>query len=206
MRRLALILAVTTAGLAGPALAQETGGSGTGGSSPDAVTREYPVQGNAPRFCAVGTPTLSTTVSNNVRNLAGGVVTIDTLADPNTLTTRAAEFGILLDAVCNYAHRLTITSENNGLWRDPVAGSVPAGFAGAIPYEARVDWAGDQTILRAEAEARREQAETALVSLPNAGSMLIDVAITAGATNKATNTPLLAGTYRDTIRVTIEPQ
>lgn len=201
MRALAPLLILASVCMANAAMAQTTE---TPGTTP--VVRVYAVEGDAPRFCAVGTPTLSTTVNNNIRSLTGGVVTIDTLADPTTLTTRAAQFGILLDAVCNYAHRLTITSENNGLWRDPVAGVTPAGFAGAIPYRATVDWAGDETILDAEAESRREQAETALVSLPYAGNVLIDVAITAGATNKATNTPLLAGTYRDTIRVTIEPQ
>ena len=200
-RALILFAGLGLSAAAGPVLAQPTA------QTQSAVTREYDVEGNAPGFCAVGAPTLSqTSPTSNVRNVAGGVVTIDTLADPTTLTTRSAQFGVQVEAVCNQAHRLTITSENNGLWRDPVAGVVPAAFAGAIPYRATMAWAGDETQLTADAESRREQSQIALVAQPNIGNVVIDIAIEQGATNKATNTPLLAGTYRDTLRVTIEPQ
>ena len=177
------------------------------GQAPAGGNAQFQVTADVARFCTVGNPTLSNaTATNNVRSLADGVLTIDALMDATTLSTRAAEFGIALEAVCNYNHRVILTSENNGLWREPEAGVVPGGFAGAVPYRASLDWAGEQTILAANAETRRAESREMAVAKPNAGSVLIDVRINEGATNRAANLPLLAGVYRDTLRVTIEPE
>jgi hypothetical protein len=167
----------------------------------------HAVAGNAPEMCALGEPTLSNTnPAVNIRNLSGRTVTIDELSDRETLSTRATSVELSFEGFCNYPHQITIESDNNGLFRQSAGNETAAGFGNAVPYTAELRWA-DQTVrLQADALTRREVRQSSIFDDPATGPLLLRVEVARGATNVATAAPLLAGEYRDIIRITVGPQ
>lgn len=163
------------------------------------------LSGEADQMCTVGQPTQSTGGLTNFDTPSGSVFGITRLADPETLSTRAATITLSMDAMCNTIHRVVIASDNNGLWRQGVT-TVPSGFGSAVPYTANLVWADQQYPLTAEAASRRTVEEEMLIGRPNTGEMLIEFEINAGATNAGLGAPLLAGEYSDVLRVTVESQ
>jgi len=181
--------------LAGPAPAAT--------ASPKVMT----VTGNAPQICAVQNPVVGAGALVNFRSLNGSTLQIDQLADPKTLATSAALADIRFAAVCNYPHRITLESDNNGLWRGGSAGSTPPpGFADGVPYTATLIWGPVNSRFEADATGRRINQSSVPVDEATAGDIEIHLAIQAGASNLRANAPLIAGVYTDTLRVTVEPQ
>lgn len=161
--------------------------------------------GFAEQGCVVGLPVQGGTPPVNVDSLSGQVFSVTQLTDPVTLTTRAASVTLTMDAMCNSIHRVIIASDNNGLWRQN-AGVAPSGFGSAVPYEANLVWADQQHLMTADGGTRRYVEDVMLVGRAAAGDMLIEFAIDAGSTNAGINAPLLAGTYSDVLRITVQPQ
>lgn len=163
------------------------------------------VRGQADQICVLASPELGTGATENFNTPSGGVYVIEQLADPSTLTTRAARLTVSFEAMCNGVHRVVITSDNAGLWRTEL--TTPAdGFGSAVPYQLQLDWADETRVLLAEAGSRQAQEWDLLVGRPNAGEILLGFSIDAGATNQGFNTPLLAGVYSDVVTVTVEAQ
>lgn len=197
MRGLASISSVAIAmGLVGAASAQTVS------------SKTMAVQGAAPQVCAVQSPTISATGALvNFRGLNGTTLQIDQLTDPQTLATRAASVNVSFAAVCNYPHRITVESQNNGLWRNAVGGTgAPTGFADGVPYTATLNWGDVVQRFEVNASSRRLSQVSVLVDKATAGSILLSLNIQSGASNLRANAPLIAGTYQDTLRVTVEPQ
>ncbi|TMJ11577.1 MAG: hypothetical protein E6G94_15665 [Alphaproteobacteria bacterium] len=171
------------------------------------VTRSVPVTASAPPVCAIREPIVAAGGQINFRGLNGNTLQIDHLVDPHTLAAAAASVNITFDAVCNYPHRLILEAQNNGLWqtsqRPPDA---PPGFAYAVPYTATIDWGVEHGRLEADAKVRRIADRSILVDHPTSGEITIRLEIDAGASNTQANAPLLAGSYGDTLRITLEPQ
>lgn len=163
------------------------------------------VVGEASQKCTLGQPTQGDGALTNFDTPSGSVFGITSLADPETLSTRAATITLSMAAMCNSLHRVIIASDNNGLWREG-AGASPSGFGSAVPYEANLVWADQQYLLTAEASSRQTVEEQVLVGRPNTGALLIEFEINAGATNAGFGAPLLAGEYSDVLRVTLEAQ
>lgn len=168
---------------------------------------DFSVNANVPLSCAVGAPELSAGRQINFRGLNGSTLQIDQLVDPTTLSTAAASVEVRFEAVCNAPHRLKVETQNNGLWqtseRTP---RTPEGFGNAIPYRADVSWANRTLRLNADAGVRRIAENSLFVSGIGFGDILLRLEVDAGATNERANAPILAGTYGDTIRITLEPQ
>ena len=166
------------------------------------------VQGSAPQVCAVQSPTVAATGALvNFRGLNGTTLQIDQLTDPQTLATRAASVNISFSAVCNYPHRITLESLNNGLWRNASGGAgAPTGFADGVPYTATLNWGDVVQRFEVNASSRRFSQFFVLVDKATAGAILLRLDIQSGASNLRANAPLIAGTYQDTLRVTVEPQ
>lgn len=161
--------------------------------------------GEAEQQCTLAEPTQAPGGSSNFDAPVGGTFSITELADPLTLSTRAANVTVAFPAMCNTAHRVTLQTENNGLWRD--LGGVAAGdFGSAVPYDANMVWAGEQQTLQADASGRFQALETMIVTEPASGEILVEIEVAAGATNATTGAPLLAGDYADILRLTVEPQ
>jgi len=176
------------------------------GLTPAFGAATYTVVGSVPQLCTMEDPQLlNGTPQVNVTALTGNSIRIAQLTDPATMATRAASFDIGFKAECNYAHRLVVESQNNGLWRSALTGEGP-GFADAVPYTAVVRWGDTTTTFRADAAVRQISTITVPVNRPTQGFVELQFQILAGASNQQSFAPLLAGTYSDIIRVTVEPQ
>jgi hypothetical protein len=184
-------LAVSMACLTAPAWAQ------------DAQT--VSILGEVDLMCTLGQPSQGTGALNNFDTPSGTVFGITHLTDPETLSTRAANITLTLDAMCNGIHRVVIASDNNGLWRNG-AGAPQSGFGSAVPYTANLVWADQEYPLTAEAADRLAVEEQMLVGRPTTGEMLIEFSIGSGATNAGFGAPLLSGEYSDVLRITVESQ
>jgi hypothetical protein len=178
------------------------------GASAQAQTlggQNYLVRAQVPQVCTVELPVLANDRPPVNFSANGTSLTIDRLTDPESLAANAASVSVDFNAVCNYPHRIVVETQNNGLWRD--AQTNPAnGFADAVPYVATLQWGGVDTVLTVDAGFRGTRDFTVNVNEPAAGAIGLKIDIVAGASNTRANAPLLAGVYRDTIRVTVGPQ
>lgn len=178
---------------------------GVGASACAAAPVVLTAQGQTPKLCTLGEPQVNQGGATNLGAVTGASVDIAQLAEPTTLRTKATAFDINFDAVCNYVHKVTISSDNGGLFRATL-GSPRPGFANGVPYQATVDWADEETVMLAPAASVGQTSQTLTVGNPAAGTLTVKFRIDAGASNGAANTPLMAGPYRDTLRVTLGPQ
>jgi hypothetical protein len=139
-------------------------------ASPDPVsTVRFPVRGTVPDQCILGEPTVSGAGSAiNIRSVAGRVVTIESLADTQTLSTRGTAVTLTFAALCNYPYIVTLTSQNNGLYRQSAAATAPPGFANAVPYFAEIAWDGNARTLDADAKSRTPKIALLSSDLPTA--------------------------------------
>ena len=170
-------------------------------------SRSMPVTANAPQICALEQPQLAAGGQVNFRGLNGSTLQIDRLVDSATLATNAASVNVKFEAVCNYPHRISIETENNGLWQTSErTAAPPPGFAYAVPYRASLNWGTEQSRLEADAKVRRISEQSLMIGQPTAGEILLRFEIEPGASNVQANAPLLAGFYADTVRVIVEPQ
>ena len=175
-----------------------------GGANPAVFVTD--VGGRIPQFCSIGAASLSQ-ASNpiNVRAVTGATLEIETFVNATTLASQAASVEVAFDAVCNYPHLLTLASANNGLWRQSVAPAV-APFANAVPYRATATWGDVQIKLDADSGSRRAVSSKSSSQTPRAGQVTLALQVDPGASNVATNSPLLQGSYSDLITVTLGPQ
>ena len=155
--------------------------------------------------CILGQAELGDGAIHNFNSPSGAVFVISELTDTSTLTTRAAELSLELNAMCNSPHRLVLASENAGLWRTEVT-TTSSGFGSAVPYRIDLGWADENRNLVAEAASRENIEWEMLVGRPATGDVQIDFVIDAGATNAGTGAPLLSGAYSDVLTVTVESQ
>lgn len=170
-------------------------------------TAQYLVQGSVPEICTVQSPTLLTTrPAVNVTELAGQTLQITQLTNQSTLATNATSFDVGFATVCGLPHYVIVQSENNGLWRDVQTTPAP-GLADGVPYTATVYWGGAQTSFYADATAKQQTSASLAINEGAVGDIDLHFQIEPGASNgDQAYAPLLAGTYRDTIRVTVVPQ
>lgn len=173
----------------------------------DDNTRNMVVRGQVPRVCAISAPNLNSGAQINFRTLNGSSIEVDQLTDPVTLSTRAASVEITFPAVCNFAHQVVLESQNNGLWRSELGLTpAPTGFSDGVPYTATLIWGPVNTNFQADASSRQIRDRAQAVDQPVVGDIRLRLDIQPGATNLQTNAPLVAGVYRDTLRLTVEPQ
>lgn len=170
-------------------------------------TRNFTVIGNVPGGCALGTPEVAAGEQINFRGINGNTLQIAELVDPYTLSTKAASVQVSFDAVCNFPHTLSLESQNNGLFQTFEFSQDPAeGFGDGVPYTANVDWSDENLILLADARERRVAESRIFIDSTSAGELILRLDIGSGATNLRNFSPLLAGIYGDTIRITLEPR
>lgn len=173
----------------------------------NSATSAFTVNASVPGTCAVGAPVLSAGRQINFRGLNGTTLQIDQLVDPATLSTNAASVEVRFEAICTFPHRLQVETQNNGLWQtSELTPPTPEGFGNAVPYRADITWADRTLRLNADAGVRRIADNSVFVNGSGLGDILLRLEVDAGATNERANAPLLAGTYGDTIRITLEPQ
>ena len=130
------------------------------------------------------------------------VVTIPSLQDLTTAQLRPASITLMLNMVCNRAHSLRVTTGNGGLSFQAGSG-VPGtpGFANRVDYATMVNWGTASAQLQTSGVLR---AATPEVQSPGAfsGNLVLQVLIDESG---AGHLPLTAGTYTDTLTVTLSP-
>lgn len=189
-RTVCLVLA--SVAMAGPLRAQVT----------PAVVRAI---GSVDELCTLAAPQVNIGGASNIGSVAGSTVNIADLSDDQTLSTKATDFDVRFAAMCNFDHRVTVSSDRGGLW---LQGSTarPAGFADAVPYQAAFTWADGNQTLQANAASEGEIDSAFDVNHPAFGDIVIHVHVDQGATNAGSGAPLVAGTYEDILRVTLGAQ
>lgn len=162
------------------------------------------VTGSVGRMCVMVAPRVDVGASTNLGTVSGSAVRIAELSDEQ-MTTRATNFTARLSAMCNVSHQLIISSDRGGLWRSPTGATIP-GFANGVPYRAKVTWNGAQSTLTANAAGESPVQQTLNADAPGSGDIDVEFHIDQAATNAGSGAPLVAGSYTDTIRVTMGPQ
>jgi hypothetical protein len=169
--------------------------------------RTFPVNGNVPGTCTIGSPVLAPGEQINFRGLNGNTLQIDQLVDATTLSTRGASVVVRFEAICSFPHRLKVETQNNGLFQTSErSAAAPEGFGDAVPYTAFVEWGDKNLEVLADAVSRRTAETSTAVDAITAGDLRIRLEVEPGDTNLRANAPLLAGVYGDTLRITLEPQ
>ena len=186
-----MVVFSTSIALAAPAMAQQM----------QSVT----LLGEADRVCTLSSPELGNGPIENFSVPSGGVYSVEQLADPTTLTTRAARINLTMAAMCNGVHRVVVRSENSGLWRQGITADA-VGFGTAVPYSIDLSWADESPTLLADGSTRQLREWQILIGRPNAGDIEIDFSIQAGATNAGTGAPMVSGGYSDVVTLTVESQ
>ena len=169
--------------------------------------KDLGVSGSIPNLCVLGQFSQSDiTPLVNAASIGTGTVEILNLRDETTLSTASASISLAFDGMCNYPHRLSLESSNNGLFRTNATTENVAGFGTAIPYTATISWGGVDTVFEAYATRRGISNKSQLIASPSAGALQLSVLIRAGATNTRDGAPLVGGLFSDTLRITVEPQ
>jgi hypothetical protein len=169
------------------------------------VSATVTITASVDQLCILGSPQINSGNATNLGTVSGSTISIANLSDEQDLTTKATNFDVTFSGTCNYGHRLTLSSDRGGLWRNP-AGLSSDGFANGVPYSAVVDWASSETTLVANAASEGEIDQILDVADPATGDITVHFHIDQNATNAGSGAPLLAGTYQDIIRLTLGPQ
>jgi hypothetical protein len=186
-----LVLLIGALGIAMPATAQESS--------------EVKLVGVAKDLCFLGQAEPGDGPLENFENPTGAIFIVTELTDPLTLTTRAADLSLKMNAMCNTPHRLIVSSQNDGLWRTEVTAAT-SGFGSAVPYRLGLSWADETRDLAATAASRQAVEWELLIGRPATGNVQLDLSIGAGSTNAGLGAPLLSGSYSDVVTVTVESQ
>jgi hypothetical protein len=161
------------------------------------------VTANVPKFCqftsvpgftgainATGTPLLGTST-----------VSIDTAATSSGIMNDFA-FTFTANALCNTPSKFHLTSLGNGLKPSPVPTVSSGTFRNHINYQASGKWNGGVASgLTTTGGTGPLHSTDRMQATAVAGQVTVDVTAVLN-----TSAPLLAGTYADTLRLTLEPQ
>jgi hypothetical protein len=149
------------------------------------------------------TVTGSTTGGSSV---SGSIDFAGTLADPTTAFALASTTSLSVDAYCNFAtHQVKLTSLNGGLTASNMTPVVGA-FHKRIAYTATLDnWNSLSTVLDTSSADLTDNTPTELNSAPATSAAAVHTVATLEIETSAGTTPLLEGSYADTLKVTFSP-
>lgn len=157
-------------------------------SNEQTATIQATFRGVAPAACRMSAPTAPTSENAQVGALSPGSadIAIDQMVDQDS-SPLGATIVLVLPAVCNQAHTLSLSSLNGGLLGD---GAQPAGgaFRTLVPYSVTVSWAGGEQLLLTP-----DQNLSVVFSDAAAGVVTVTIQIPQG------GAPLVAGAYTDEI-------
>lgn len=202
MKKLILLGAASAALIcAGPAFAA------------DSASNAISISGSSPNTCTLDSGTQGA-VTNSAYTPGAGASTlaITNLASATDASLQATSAVVTYVGMCNYAHNVGLKSLNSGLQNntaanDPLASS--GSFIKKVGYTASYTWAGHssgagETLsfsndvgTGASAAAAATTGTTFAVAGANSGNLVLTFGITGSAT------PVVAGTYSDTLTVQI---
>lgn len=189
-----------------------------------AEDQDVVIQANAPVICSLPTTFAfhSSTAGASSGQFVGTTWNIPAsqLAAANGSAVTAGEIAMRVrgtDGVCNTSHTIEVSSSRGGLTVAGDASSAPApGFAKRRPIVYEAYWVasgissstvpmGPKAVVNADIPGESGVASYVVSdSLAPPGNRSFDIRI--GMNRGAMTTPLLAGTYSDTVTVTLSPQ
>ena len=133
---------------------------------------------------------------------APNAIFINQLTNPSTGQLLSASISLKFKAVCNYAHYFSMQTANGGL--QPQTRSVPVagGFLDHVNYTARLGWGAATNALKTSGAAG-QKIPALFIGGAYAGDLTLDFTVDG---NSGNNLPLLAGSYSDTLIITLGPQ
>lgn len=158
---------------------------------------------NVPKFCQfTSVPGFSGTINaSGVAILGTSTVNIDTASSSSGVMNDFA-FTFTANATCNSPSKFHLTSLGNGLKPSPSPGVASGVFLNHIDYQASGKWnGGAASALTTTGGAGPIMSNDRLQATAVAGQVTVDVTALLN-----TSAPLLAGTYTDTLRLSLEPQ
>ena len=191
MKKLVL-LAAGAALLAGPAFAAPS------------ASNDITINGTAPQVCTLGNP--NTTGSATNATFAGTTVSVTALASATDASLNQTSVTLRYAGLCNYAHNVGLKSANGGLVNASGAANAPVAGSGTfiqrVGYTATANWAGANDVLATSNSTTSYVAPGVVkanwsVAGANQGNLDVNVAIA------SSSTPVVAGTYGDTLTVGI---
>lgn len=176
-----------------------------------------------PRCVVVGQPAASgqgATVNVQSGPAGSGTITADVsfagLADQTDATLDVTGYGaadaeggapnatISFQAACNFASSYLSLSSTNGSLANPAAGTA-SGFANAIAYAVRVEWPTPTSQIDNFTGAGAPNVAVAGAAVPTSGLVRMVMrpyaTISNGSVDAASDRPLVAGTYSETLRI-----
>lgn len=168
---------------------------GAGGAwAQDFQSESFTLQGTQDDVCTLGTFAHGDTASGSTFD--GTTLTL-TLSDSTALLP---SFGVTLtaDAMCNFdSLPVAISSANTGMTIDTAVASVGE-FIDTIHYTADVDWHTSADILGIDTSTEDEDSDSDLINAHNG-----DLVIVISSIGSQVGTPVLAGSYSDTLTIEI---
>lgn len=187
----AMLLAVLLLCLSGAARAQ-TASLSTG---PGAGRQQLEIIGSSPPSCLIqpGVTAQGSNATFRADSASAGTVQISQLADASTAQANATEIRLTLPLICNSAHSIVLHSRNGGMLRVGGTRTSSGAFTEFLPYRVSGDWSG------MSGSARSDDSQNLQFNVPNGGQGLltVDIAIDRG------TTPLVAGSYEDTLQIDV---
>jgi len=162
--------------------------------------------GDAPPMCAVTSAPTSSQAANvqlDSADLRQGRIVIDQLVDSSTAELQPASIKLSFDVTCNAPHRVLIKSINGALEPVNQPATLAERFVTEVYYSALLTW--DNTTIEMIASGNAATARSqSLTSFAITGQ--VDLEIRVDASLNDMGTPLLEGTYSDTLVITLGPQ
>jgi hypothetical protein len=170
----------------------------------DSQTQAFTIKGYAQSACTLTAPqnTQATNMTVGSSSAVQVLVSVPTLIDEKTGNLQPGSISLNMNMVCNRAHSIRIATGSGGL-RPQSDASAPArpGFANRVDYAAQASWGAVSAKLQTvggNGQATPEaQSPGAFV-----GNLALQVSIDESGSN---HLPLMAGTYSDTLTVTLSP-
>lgn len=163
----------------------------------DRAAQQLVMSGTAPVACVINAPRAAnqSNASFTETGSSSGQINITQFVDPQSAQPRASSIELNVPVLCNTSHRVRISSLNGGLLRGGAKGRGQGGtFAEFVRYTIGLDWLGQTTQFDTGTNSTSIRANQ-----PGRGNAVLRVATPAG------GAPLVAGQYRDTIVVEVEP-
>lgn len=160
-------------------------------------------EGRSPPVCTFS----SAFASRSSQNMAfaggsssGATISIPEMTEATSATLKPASMLLSVSAVCNVGHQVTLTSTRGALVPEMTANIAQGDFLDKIRYRAVAEWGADAVVLAADSGTGPSTVMRDIAG-PRKGDLRLQISVD-GSNNDLT-IPVLAGTYSDSLILTI---
>lgn len=168
-----------------------------------ATDQNITLNANVPKFCkfdAVPSFGSLNNVSVGSATVAASVVNVTTATTPTGIMNNAG-FSFSIQATCNTSSQVVLTSMNGGLKDTSPEPVVSGTFLNRIDYLTTTTWDGAPLGIFSTSGTPMASSTPQLAPGPHSGNLAMNLGFILNNT-----APLAAGTYTDTLRISLTPQ